>query len=173
MAEGAQVACINADLSSTQQGTEWIDVSRASRLIENVQACFQGSKKIGSFDVPDSLARAWLLQPNASGFSNADVLFPYRNGIDIVRQPRNVWIVDFGLNRTVEAAALYELPFEYVLKTVKPERDTNRRDVRKKTGGATEMVNPLCAQQSPFSTGSLLLLRLHVTGSLLGFHARY
>ena len=132
MAEGVQVACINADLSSTQQGTEGIDVSRASRLIENVQACFQGSKKIGSFDVPDSLARAWLLQPNASGFSNADVLFPYRNGIDIVRQPRNVWIVDFGLNRTVEAAALYELPFEYVLKTVKPERDTNRRDIRKK-----------------------------------------
>ena len=132
MAEGAQVAFINADLSSTQQGTEGIDVSRASRLIENVQACFQGSKKIGSFDVPDSLARAWLLQPNASGFSNADVLFPYRNGIDIVRQPRNVWIVDFGLTRTVEAAALYELPFEYVLKTVKPERDTNRRDVRKK-----------------------------------------
>ena len=31
-----------------------------------------------------------------------------------------------------EAAALYELPFEYILKTVKPERDTNRRDVRKK-----------------------------------------
>ena len=72
------------------------------------------------------------MQPNASALPNSDVLFPYRNGIDITRRARDVWIVDFGLRRSLDEACLYELPFEFVLQTVKPERDANRRELRKK-----------------------------------------
>ena len=103
----------------------------ARPLRENARACFQGSKKIGSFDVADTVARDWLKEPNASGLPNSDVLFPYRNGIDITRRSRDIWIVDFGLRCSLDEACLYELPFEYVLRTVKPERDANRRETRK------------------------------------------
>jgi len=34
-----------------------------------------------------------------------------------------MWIIDFGVDTTEDAAALYELPFEYVRRVVKPVRD--------------------------------------------------
>jgi hypothetical protein len=40
-----------------------------------------------------------------------------------------VWIVDFGVNMPQDAAALYELPFRYVKKTVQPERASNNRAI--------------------------------------------
>jgi hypothetical protein len=37
-----------------------------------------------------------------------------------------MWIVDFGVDLSEEDAALYELPFQYVLENVKPDRLKNR-----------------------------------------------
>ena len=37
-----------------------------------------------------------------------------------------MWIIDFGTTMSIEEAALYEAPFEYVLEHVKPQRDTSR-----------------------------------------------
>ena len=130
--EGMLAERIYSNLSSSRPGQEGLDLGTARPLMENARACFQGSKKVGSFDVADTVARDWLQQPNASGLPNSDVLFPYRNGIDITRRSRDIWIVDFGLRRSLDDACLYELPFEYVLRTVKPERDANRRELRKK-----------------------------------------
>jgi type II restriction/modification system DNA methylase subunit YeeA len=129
--EGMLADRIYSNLSSSRPGQEGLDFGTARLLRENARACFQGSKKIGSFDVADTVARDWLKQPNASGLPNWDVLFPYRNGIDITRRSRDIWIVDFGLRCSLDEACLYELPFEYVLRTVKPERDANRRETRK------------------------------------------
>jgi hypothetical protein len=39
-----------------------------------------------------------------------------------------MWIIDFGVDRTEEKAALYEAPFEYVKQHVKPTREENRRE---------------------------------------------
>ena len=37
--------------------------------------------------------------------------------------PRDMWIIDFGADMLGGGGGLYELPFEYVRKYVKPERD--------------------------------------------------
>ena len=59
---------------------------------------------------------------NPNGKSNSDVLRPWINGLDITRYPRYMWIIDFGLDMPEAEACLYEQPFEYVRKHVKPER---------------------------------------------------
>src|SRR5690606_31962702 len=54
------------------------------------------------------------------------VVKPFINTLDLVRRPRNVWIVDFGVDMPLDEAAEYEEPFKYVVETVKPVRDGNR-----------------------------------------------
>jgi type II restriction/modification system DNA methylase subunit YeeA len=63
---------------------------------------------------------------NPNGRPNSDVVRPYVNGMDVTRRPRNVWIIDFGVDTPEEQAALYEMPFEYVRQVVKPFRDEVR-----------------------------------------------
>ncbi len=43
-----------------------------------------------------------------------------------------MWIIDFGSDMSEQEAALYELPFEYVKKHVKPEREKNNRESYRK-----------------------------------------
>ena len=64
---------------------------------------------------------------NPNGRTNSDVIRPWVNGQDITGRPRDMWIIDFGTNMSEADAALYELPFEYVRKHVKPEREKNNR----------------------------------------------
>jgi type II restriction/modification system DNA methylase subunit YeeA len=116
---------INANLTAKA------DLTEAKLLVENHRICFQGSKKVGTFDVDENVAVAWLTEPNPNLLPNSDVLRPCWNGIDLVRRPRAVWLVDFGLTMPVEDASKYSTPFSHVLKNVKPERDANRRDTRR------------------------------------------
>ena len=61
---------------------------------------FIGDQKSGPFDIPGDLAREWLRLPaNPNGRTNADVLKPWVNGMDLTRRPAGKWIVDFGLQR--------------------------------------------------------------------------
>ena len=72
------------------------DLTAARPLPENRGAAFQGSKKVGPFEVPGDVARARLAQPsNPNGRPNSDVLRPSWIGMDVARRPRDVWIVDF------------------------------------------------------------------------------
>ncbi len=103
------------------------DLTQAVALRENSGASFQGSQKIGAFDIPGELARAMLGRPNPHGKPNADVVKPSRNGLDVTRRARDVWIIDFGTTMTEADAALYQAPFEYVVEHVKPERIKNPR----------------------------------------------
>ena len=119
--DGLPVVTINSDLTATA------DVTGATRLSENTGIAFTGIKKTGPFDVPGSLARSWLALPsNPNGRPNSDVVRPVANGMDVTRRPRDVWIVDFGVDMPEGEAALYEAPFEYVRRAVKPERERNR-----------------------------------------------
>jgi hypothetical protein len=117
--DGETVTKVNSDLTSSQDG---IDLTIAKKLPENANACFQGSQKIGSFDIEGSVARRWLTRPNAHGRSNAEVLKPSWNGLDLTRRNRDGWIVDFGVEMSEREASLYEAPFQHVLEQVKPER---------------------------------------------------
>ena len=72
------------------------------------------------------------LPANPNGKPNTDVLKPWINGLDVTRRPAGKWIIDFGHEMSEAEAALYEAPFAYVQKQVRPKRSINRRaDLRK------------------------------------------
>jgi type II restriction/modification system DNA methylase subunit YeeA len=109
------------------------DLTIAGRLPENRHVAFQGSKKVGPFEIPGETARQWLVSAqNPNGRTNSDVLKPSWIAVDLVKSPRDVWIVDFGVSMQEADAALYELPFEYVARYVRPIREENNRSSRKK-----------------------------------------
>jgi type II restriction/modification system DNA methylase subunit YeeA len=122
------VASINADLTAT------VDMTQAKELAENQGIAFRGNQKGGPFDIPEELAHKMLQAPiNPNGQSNERVVRPWVNGVDITRQSRRMWLIDFGTNMTLEEAALYELPFEYVKAHVYPVRkDNNRKAYRER-----------------------------------------
>jgi hypothetical protein len=122
--DGQTVSSINANLTSG------IDLTRARPLRENLGIAFQGPVKVGAFDIEPALAMALLAAPNPDGRSNSDVVRPWVNGQDITSRPRNMSIIDF--DELVEGeAALYEEPFEYVRRTIRPGRIANRDRARR------------------------------------------
>ena len=122
--DGLDVSEIFTNLTSGET-----DVTKARRLKENLGIAFMGDTKGGPFDIPASLAKQLLAQPNPDGRSNGDVVRPWINGIDITRRRRNMWIIDFPPGTTMAEAALYESPFEYVRKIVKPKREVSRTTI--------------------------------------------
>lgn len=118
---GQQVAAINANL------TAGIDLTQARRLPENAHIAFMGDTKGGPFDISADVAEQLLASANPDGRSNSEVLRPWVNSLDVMRRPRDMWIIDFGVDMTIEEAALYEAPFEYVKAHVEPVRASNRR----------------------------------------------
>ncbi len=122
--DGNNVPAINPDL------TIGFDLTTAKRLSENQSLAFQGVGKVGDFDISATVATDMLNQPNPHGRPNSDVLRRWVNGVDITQRARDMWIIDFGTNRTEEEAALYEEPFEYIRANVKPQRIRNKMQWR-------------------------------------------
>ncbi|WP_166304364.1 class I SAM-dependent DNA methyltransferase [Bradyrhizobium sp. 2S1] len=121
---GAPVSLINADLTA-----EAVDLTKAVRLLENSDLAFMGVTPAGKFDVPEALGRRWLEAPlNPNGRPNSDVIRPYANAMDVTRRSRRQWTIDFGCTMTKAEAALYALPFEYVVAHIKPVRLKNARE---------------------------------------------
>ena len=120
--DGESVRAINANL------TGGVDLTGAKRLTENLGIAFMGDTKGGPFDIPDALAREMLAIPNPDGRSNSDVVKPWINGKDITDRRRGMWIIDFG-DMSLEQAALFEAPFEYVARKVRPQRERSRSTV--------------------------------------------
>ncbi len=121
--DGRNVERINTDLTSSS-----FDLTLAKRLGENSGIAFMGDTKGGAFDIDGHLARQWLGLPlNPNRRSNADILKPWINGLDVTRRPQDKWIIDFGWTLTEGDAAKYETPFEHISKNVKSSRKHNKR----------------------------------------------
>ena len=119
---GALAGRINADLTAGDS-----DFTATRSLTRNVGVAFMGDIKRGAFDVPGDLAREWLRLPaNPNGRTNADVLKPWVNGMDLTRRPAGKWVVDFGDAMGETDAALYEAPFSHISEHVKAFRQGNR-----------------------------------------------
>ena len=118
--DGVSVSDINADL------TIGVDLTQAQRLTENAGISFKGDVKTGPFDISRGIADRMLTAPNPHGRPNSDVVKRWMNGRDLNQTPRDMWIIDFGIDMPEDEAALYEAPFEHVAAEVKPRRDTNR-----------------------------------------------
>ena len=130
--DGASVDEIYADLTARRDGVG-VDLTCVRRRPENASVAFMADTKGGPFDVSGDQAREWLRLPaNPNGRTNADVLKPWVNGMDLTRRPAGKWIVDFGFDVSVSDAALYEEPFRWVKDQVQPtweeQRPAGRRD---------------------------------------------
>ena len=124
--DGRQVASIYADLTAAVVGEQGSDLTQARALTENRLIAFQGIIPRGSFTVSGDVARTWMALPlNPNGRSNAEVLHPYWNGLDITRVPADDWIIEFtGMSE--REASLFEAPFEHLKRVVQPERQKAR-----------------------------------------------
>lgn len=119
---------IYTDLTA-RRSSVGVNLTSVRRLPENAGIAFMGDTKGGPFDVAGTQAREWLRLPaNPNGRTNADVLKPWVNGMDLTRRPAGKWIVDFGWRMTEGDAALYEEPFRWVQEHVHPKRQQNRRE---------------------------------------------
>jgi hypothetical protein len=105
------------------------DTTVAARLDENELIGFIGVAQKAPFDLSDDEAKVMLEGPNPTGRPNSDVIIPIRNAEDLTRRYRRVWNVDFGLDRSLEDSARYQLPFEHIKRIVYPIR-INHREAR-------------------------------------------
>jgi len=119
--DGCPVPAIDANLSINK------GLSKAQRLGANAETCFLGIMKAGNFDLDESTAKGFLLTPNAHRQPNSDVLRPRFTAKDILQKTGGGWVIDFGCDSEVSAAAHFEAPFKYIEEHVKPERLLNRR----------------------------------------------
>jgi hypothetical protein len=126
--DGRQVADINADLTSET------NFGQAQRLQENRGISFQGVVLRGNFRITESEARTMIASPNPEPErQNTEVIRLRYNGQDITGRPENIHIIDFGVNTSVEEAAKYVVPFQYVRTNVYPERQkANQAAAREK-----------------------------------------
>ena len=129
--DGQLVDGIYSDLTALRDGVG-LDLTNVRRLAENAGVAFMADTKGGPFDIAGDLAREWLRLPtNPNGRTNADVLKPWVNGMDVTRRPADKWIVDFGFSKSVDEAALYEEPYRWVQEHVWPtwekQREAGRR----------------------------------------------
>ncbi|MCB1777266.1 MAG: class I SAM-dependent DNA methyltransferase, partial [Candidatus Competibacteraceae bacterium] len=125
--DGHPVAEIYADLTGTNGdmpvGT---DLTQARSLRENMGVCCYGSQQKGKFEILASDARKFLVYPNAHGKPNTDVVKRAINAKQIMGRPYDDWVIDFGLSIPESEAMLYESPYEFVAKQVKPARLAGR-----------------------------------------------
>ena len=126
--DSREVPIVHANLTAAA------DVVTARPLPVNKGLSFQGSIKRGPFDVCEDAALTMINERgNPNGRPNSDVVVPYVNGLDVTRRNRNVWILDFGENQSIDEASLYSAPFEYLRSNVYPERQkANQANARDK-----------------------------------------
>ena len=120
--DGKEVDRINSDLTSA------VDITTALQLSENAGLSFMGDTKQGAFDITPDVAKQMIdAKGNPHGKPNSEVVRPWINGMDITRRSREMWIIDFGTEMSMEEAAQYELPFAYVDEHVRKVREKNHR----------------------------------------------
>lgn len=119
--DGKPVREIHANLTSEA------DTTKATRLAANRAIGFIGDVKAGAFDIKEAVAHSMLRAPNPHGRPNSDVLVPWINSLDVLRRPRNMWIIDFPNSMPDSEAAKYELPYKLAQEAVYPERSKVKR----------------------------------------------
>jgi hypothetical protein len=120
---GEKVYAIHPDLTSK------IDLTKAKRIEENLGFSYQGDVLRGPFILSDEDAKEMLNDiGNPNGKSNSDVIRLRMTGNDLTSCNPPHYVIDFGLDMSIEEACLYQKPFEYVKKHVYPIRkETNQK----------------------------------------------
>jgi hypothetical protein len=72
----------------------------------------------------------FILEPDLAktlSSSGESVIKPYLGGADLLREPRERYLIDFSFMTEKEAREMNPAAFQHVINHVKPERDQNRR----------------------------------------------
>ena len=163
MLDGKATAAIHADLTAGADVHGPLDLTAAKLIAANHNACFVGTSKKASFDISGETARPWLRQPNPHSLSNAEVVKPWINGSDLVRASSDTWIIDFGVTRSEGEASLFETPFDYVGRVVKPEKDKVRNEAERRKWW-------LHARTAPDMRAALGLVSRFIASSIVAKH---
>ena len=106
------------------------DISSAARIKANAEIGFIGVSMHGPFDVDEAKAIEFCTAGgNPTGYANSDVVRPILNAFEITKRAEPRWIIAFDPDSTAQASALYEMPFGYVEKHVRPVRAENKRKI--------------------------------------------
>lgn len=126
--EGQGVDLINDDLSAGA------NVAEAQALKANSEIATRGVCLFGSgFIVTPEQWERW---------GRPAVVHPYRNGRDLASNPRGVMVIDlFGLSEA-QVRDRYPAVYQHVLEHVKPERDQNNREIRRRNWWLFGEPNP-------------------------------
>lgn len=125
---GEPVVEVFSDLTAHAGGS---DLTDAKALSENSGKSIIGRQKDGPLDVQGDVGRMLAKAPgNPHGKPNWEIVRPWRNGMDLTRRPSDRWLIDF-MDLEEQEAALFQAPFEYVRKHVKPLREFNRDTKRR------------------------------------------
>jgi hypothetical protein len=119
--DSQQARVINANLTTAA------DLTEAQPVKANQSICFMGPSPKAPFDISEEIAIQMLKDnSNAHGLPNSDVVRRVQSGVDLTKNDRKVWTVDFAM-RSMEEVALYQMPFEHLKTFVYPIRSQNRR----------------------------------------------
>ena len=114
---------LNPDLSPDSD----VATAAANLLMSNKGLSFRGVTLVGlGFLLNDAEAAALRSDPHYSS-----VIRPYMHGRDFLQRSRNLWVIDFGTMSESEARH-WPLAFDIVRDRVKPERDSMRREGRRR-----------------------------------------
>jgi hypothetical protein len=98
---------LHADLTAAQHAGDTLDLTTAVALPQNLGASFQGASKKAKFEMPTLTWRdPGCNCPTSNGRPNSDVLKPWANGFELSRRPQHQWIIDFGVELSLDAAPL-------------------------------------------------------------------
>ena len=115
------VTAINPNLTANT------DVTNAAVLHANRDLSFIGTKKAGKFELVDLTAQELLKDPNPTGKPNSDVIRPWLDGSAVAKRNNFEWIIDCGLDMSLDIFTGYVRPHQRVFELVKPARDENNR----------------------------------------------
>lgn len=120
LTEASVTGRINADLSV---GSDAVSVMP---LLANAGLAYRGMQLIGSGFIVSPAEAEVLGLGRREGLERH--IRPYRNGRDLLQRSRGAMVIDlFGLSEK-EVRQRFPEVYQHLLKTVKPERDANRRE---------------------------------------------
>lgn len=124
--DGEPVDGITPELRTPERST-----GEVPELSANRRRCFQGPIPVGDGFIITAVEAFSLLDRAEAKYR--EVVRPYIIGDDIAEDPKQAprrWIIDFA-QMPLETAAKYPAALKIVRARVKPERETNRRRVRR------------------------------------------
>ncbi|MDA8261017.1 MAG: class I SAM-dependent DNA methyltransferase [Betaproteobacteria bacterium] len=115
------------------------DVTAAQALRANENLANRGVQLFGA---------GFIVSPEDAARLEADApIKPYRNGRDLTERPRGVSVIDLYGHDADEMRRRWPATYQWVLERVKPERDHNNREVRKRNWWLFGETNPKLRRQ--------------------------